>query len=124
VVVVDDHEVVRLSLGILFETYDDIEIVGEATNGEDALHLCDAVQPDVVLLDLKLPVVDGLTVARRVKQLYSAIKVIVLTYSDLPEDVTAAAAAGVNSYLLKDALSEDIVGAIRLAMQPPHVFTP
>jgi NarL family two-component system response regulator LiaR len=123
VVVADNHEMVRLSLAILFEAYDDIEIVGEAINGDDALRLCDEVQPDVLLLDLKLPVIDGLTVVRRVKQLYSAIKVIVLTYSSVPEDVTAAAEAGVSRYLLKDALSEEIVGAIRLAMQPPHVST-
>ncbi len=117
VLVVDDHEMLRNSLSVFFDTTDDLELVGQATTGLEALELCAQLQPDVVLMDLKLPDMDGVTATRILRKKYPQIRVIVLTYSAAPEDMQAALDAGVHRYLLKDISIDELAVAIRDAIK-------
>ena len=115
--IVDDHEMVRTSISFFIANCDDITIVGEAANGDQALQLCAELQPDVVLLDLNIPLVNGLNVATIIRDLYPVIRVVVLTYSNSEDDIAKAIAAGVKSYLLKDVTASEIAHAIRQAVR-------
>jgi len=121
VLVVDDHEMVRRSLAVFAQIYDDIEIVGAATNGDEAMRLCADLRPDIMLLDLNIPRIDGLSVARVMRQLYPAVQVVVLTHSNAAEDIAAAKQAGVSGYVLKDQGGEEIAKAIRAVAQRPLI---
>ena len=115
VMIVDDHAMVRDGLKVFFFVFKDIEIVGEADNGEKALALCSQIQPDVILMDMMMPVMDGTTATRAIRQLYPQIQIIVLT--SFPEEalVPQAIQAGAIGYLLKDVQAEELVTAIRAA---------
>lgn len=115
VLLVDDHAVVRRGLRGFFELLDDIEIVGEAEDGERAVVLVRELEPDVVLMDLLMPVLDGIGATARIKALRPETEVVALT-SFIEEDrVTAALEAGASGYLLKDADADDVATAIRRA---------
>jgi DNA-binding NarL/FixJ family response regulator len=115
VVVVDDHAVVRDGLAQLLAASSDIELAGTAANGEDAVRVTLEQEPDVVLMDLSMPGIDGIEATRRVKERLSRTNVLVLTsYSD-KERVLAALDAGATGYLLKDAEPDEIVEAVRAA---------
>jgi NarL family two-component system response regulator LiaR len=113
--IVDDHAMVRDGLKVFFFIFKDIEVVGEADNGEKALALCAQVQPDVVLMDMMMPGMDGATATRAIRQLYPHIQIIALT--SFPEEslVPQAIQAGAIGYLLKDVQAEELVTAIRAA---------
>jgi len=113
--IVDDHEFVRESLALFAETQDDIEIVGQATNGDEALRLCADLRPDVVLLDLSIPLIDGLTVLRVIRQMYPSVAVVMLSYSSKTEDIEAATQAGASAYLVKGVDLDEMAAAIRQA---------
>jgi DNA-binding NarL/FixJ family response regulator len=113
--IVDDHEFVRESLALFAETQDDIEIVGQATNGDEALRLCADLRPDVVLLDLSIPLIDGLTVLRVIRQMYPSVAVVMLSYSSKAEDIEAALEAGASAYLVKGLELDELAAAIRQA---------
>jgi DNA-binding NarL/FixJ family response regulator len=113
--IVDDHEFVRESLALFAETMDDIEIVGQATNGDEALRLCADLRPDVVLLDLAIPLIDGLTVLRVIRQMYPSVAVVMLSYSSKDEDIKAATEAGASAYLVKGVDLDEMAAAIRQA---------
>ena len=115
VLIVDDHAVVRRGLRGFFELLDDIEVVGEAEDGEEAVRIVGELEPDVVVMDLLMPVLDGIAATARIKALRPDTEVVALT-SFIEEDrVTAALEAGASGYLLKDAEADDVATAIRRA---------
>ena len=115
VLLVDDHAVVRSGLSFFLSTTDDIEVVGEAADGEQALRLCAQLQPDVVLMDMVMPQMDGFTAMQQIRQRYPAIRVIALTSFLDGEFVQRALQGGASGYLLKDVQARDLADAIRAA---------
>jgi NarL family two-component system response regulator LiaR len=115
VMLVDDHAVVRSGLSTFLMTCDDIELVGEASSGEQALSLCPQVKPDVVLMDLVMSGMDGATTTRLIREKYPEIQVIVLTSFKEEELVQGALQAGAIGYLLKDISAGELANAIRSA---------
>ena len=113
ILIVDDQELFREGLHTLLSLQPDLQVVGEARNGEDALRLAAALKPDVILMDLRMPVLNGVAATRNLQRTQPEIKVIVLTTFDDDEDVFEGLRAGAVGYLLKDVASEQVVEAIR-----------
>ena len=113
VVLVDDQAMVRTGLRMVLAAEPDIEVVGEAADGAAGVRVVTEQQPDVVLLDVRMPGVDGLEAARRILAAGLPTRVVVLTTFDEDEYVTAALRAGVSGFLLKVAPPEDLVAAVR-----------
>ncbi|MFC1918647.1 response regulator transcription factor [Chloroflexota bacterium] len=111
ILVVDDHQVVREGLRRLLEDEEDMELIGQGANSEEALFQIEMLSPDVVLMDIKMPGVDGVELTRQVKQKYPSCNVIMLTLYD--EYLNEAMAAGANGYLLKDIKREELAESIR-----------
>ena len=124
VLLVDDQALFREALGTLLAVHDGIEVVGEAGNGAEALDRAAALAPDVVLMDLRMPVLDGVAATRRLRVEQPAVQVIALTTFDDDEDVFAALRAGAVGYLLKDASSAQLVEAVRAAARGESVLQP
>jgi len=112
---VDDHTMVRRGLATFLKIFDDLQLVGEAENGETAIQLCAEVLPDVILMDMALPVMDGATATRAIRQQFPQVQVIVLTSFKEGELIKNALEAGAIGYLLKDVSADELVGAIRAA---------
>ena len=115
VMLVDDHAVVRSGLSAFLLAYDDLELVGEAGSGEEAVRLCDDAQPDVVLMDLVMPGMDGAASTRAIRERYPQIQVIALTSFKEEELVQGALQAGAIGYLLKNVSADELADAIRNA---------
>ncbi|MFC1932448.1 response regulator transcription factor [Chloroflexota bacterium] len=115
VLLVDDHQVVCEGLQRLLESEKEINVVGQVCNSEKALSQIEMLSPDVVLMDVKMPGIDGIELTRRVKQKYHSCNVIILTWYD--EYRTEAAKAGAIGYLLKGMNRDELVGAIRFACE-------
>ena len=113
--IADDHAVVRGGLRQLAATLEDVELVGEAANGEEAVALCESVRPDVVLMDLEMPVLDGIGATRRITERDRGIAVVVLTSFSDRERILGALDAGAIGYVLKDAEPEELERAVRAA---------
>ena len=124
VLLVDDHAVVRSGLGAFLLAFDDLELAGEASNGERAIALCRQAQPDVVLMDLVMPGMDGATATRQIRQQYPHIQVIALTSFKEQELVQGALQAGAIGYLLKDISAADLANAIRSAVVGKPTLAP
>jgi NarL family two-component system response regulator LiaR len=124
VMLIDDHRVVRQGLRDFLELQGDIEIVGEAASGEEGVQISGQLLPDVVLMDLVMPGIDGVETTRRVKQVSPSSKVIVLTSFADDNKVFPAIKAGAISYLLKDISPEDLAHAIRAAQRNEAVLHP
>ena len=124
VMIADDHPVVRIGLRGMLETQDDIDVVGEAENGKQAVSLAGRLEPDVVLMDLQMPELDGVSAIERILSRHSQTHVLVLTTYDTDADITRAIGAGAIGYLLKDAPREDLFRAIRAASRGESVLTP
>jgi NarL family two-component system response regulator LiaR len=116
VLLVDDHAVVRSGLGAVLLSYDDMALVGEAGNGEEAVRICGKMQPDVVLMDLMMPVMDGVAATASIRKQWPKINVIALTSFKEKEMVEGALKAGAMSYLLKNVSASELVTAIRGAV--------
>ena len=102
VVLVDDHTMVRKGLALFLKAFDDMELAGEAESGASAIQLCEKIQPDVVLMDLVMPGMDGVEATRKVKDISPRTQIIVLTSYHQDEHIFPALQAGAISYLLKD----------------------
>jgi DNA-binding NarL/FixJ family response regulator len=111
--IVDDHELARESLQNMLADESDIEIVGEAANGRQALLLCSRLKPDLILMDVRMPEMDGLAATKEVKQRYPETSVVMLTMHENPDYLLEALKAGAAGYVLKDAPQEDIIEAVR-----------
>jgi DNA-binding NarL/FixJ family response regulator len=115
VLLVDDHAVVRSGLRQFFDLLDDIEVVGEAADGSQAVAAARTLKPDVVLMDMLMPVMDGVTATREIKAELPETEVIAVTSFIEEEKVTAALEAGASGYLLKDAEADEVADAVRAA---------
>jgi NarL family two-component system response regulator LiaR len=115
VLIVDDHSLVRGGLQFFLATTDDIEVIGEAHDGEGALRMCERYRPDVVLMDLKMPIMNGVEATRLIRQRYPDTSVIALTSFHEDELILRALQAGAISYLLKDIPADELGDAIRAA---------
>jgi NarL family two-component system response regulator LiaR len=113
--IVDDHGMVRKGLATFLRIYDDLELVGEARNGREAMQMCAQVRPDVILMDLVMPEMDGSTATSAIREQCSAVQVIALTSFQEKERVREALRAGAISYLLKNVSANDLAEAIRAA---------
>ena len=124
ILLVDDQPLFREGLRTLLSVHSDFEVVGEAGNGEEALRLARALQPSVVLMDLQMPVLDGVAATRRLHEEQPGCRVIVLTTFDDDEMVFDGLRAGAVGYLLKDAPSEKLAEAIRGAARGESFLQP
>ncbi|MFD8573003.1 response regulator [Streptomyces sp. NPDC057694] len=121
---VDDDPLVRSGLRFMLGGADDVEIVGEAADGEEALTLAATLGPDVVLMDIRMPVLDGLTATERLRARKDAPEVVVLTTFHADEQVLRALRAGAAGFVLKDASPADILGAVRSVAGGDPVLSP
>ncbi|HWL49618.1 MAG TPA: response regulator transcription factor [Acidimicrobiia bacterium] len=122
--IVDDHPVVRDGLRGMFAGEDGFEVVAEATNGADAISKARAHEPDVVLMDLRMPEMDGVSAIRQMTELGIPARVLVLTTFDTDSDVLPAIEAGATGYLLKDAPRDELLRAVRSAAAGEAVLSP
>ncbi len=116
VLLVDDHAVVRSGLGAVLLAQDDLALIGEADNGQQAVTLCEKYRPDVVLMDILMPVMDGVAATKVIHEKWPDIRIIALTSYKEKEMVEGALKAGAMSYLIKNVTAEELVAAIRSAM--------
>jgi len=121
---VDDQPMLRLGFRMVFETQSDIEVVGEAGDGDQAVGMTRALTPDVVLMDVRMPVTDGIEATRQIVASGSPARILVLTTFDLDEYVFAALRAGASGFLLKDVPPEDLLGGIRAVAAGDAVVAP
>lgn len=124
ILIVDDQSLFRAGLHTLLDVQPEFEVVGEAENGEEALRLAVQFQPAVVLMDLRMPVMDGAAATRRLHELLPGCHVLVLTTFDDDEDVFEGLRAGAVGYLLKDASSDKLFEAIRSAARGEYFLQP
>ena len=113
VLLVEDHELVRMGLSIMIDKAEDITLVGEAENGLSGVELAKQLSPDIVLMDIGLPNIDGIEATRRIKDFNPQIKVLIFTSRDAEDDVFAAFKSGADGYIMKGASTENIYTAIR-----------
>ncbi len=115
VLIVDDNDTTRSGLAVFLEAFDDLELVGEAANGLEALQLCERVRPDVVLMDLVMPEMDGIAATRAIREWYPRIQVVALTSLGDQDLAAEALRAGAVAFLLKNASIDQLANAIRAA---------
>jgi NarL family two-component system response regulator LiaR len=124
VLLVDDHAVVRSGLGAFLMVYDDLELVGEAGSGQEAVDMCARLQPDVVLMDLMMPGMDGATATRVIKQRHPTTQVVALTSFKEENLVQQVLEAGAIGYLLKNVTADELADAIRKAHKGRPTLAP
>lgn len=116
VLIVDDHAIVRTGLRALINGEQDMEVVGEATNGEEAILLSRAVEPDVIVLDLSMPGLDGIQAARKIKHENAAVRILILTVHEDEALLREAIRAGASGYILKHAAENELISAIHAVL--------
>lgn len=124
VLVVDDHPVILMGVRALLDNEEDVQVVGDASNGADAISLFAQLRPDVVLMDLRMPGTDGLEAMREILRLDPAAKIVALSSFEGDGDITRAFQAGARGYLLKDTLGIELVDAVRAAAAGRRVIPP
>ncbi|MFF4615183.1 response regulator [Nonomuraea jabiensis] len=122
--IVDDHPVVRDGLAGMFARDPEFEVLGEAADGAEAVRLAQALRPDVILMDLRMPGMDGVSATRELAERGNAARVLVLTTYDTDSDVLPAIEAGATGYLLKDAPRDELLRAVRAAARGEAVLAP
>ena len=115
IMTVDDHEIFQGGVAFALDAYDDIELVGGAQSGEEALRLCEQVRPDVILMDMRMPGLDGPTTTQTIRQQYPRVQILALTSFHDEQLVQRAMAAGAIGYVLKGIPIKELVAAIRAA---------
>ena len=120
----DDHPVVRVGLRGMLSGEPDFEVVGEATNGKEAITLTGELRPDVVLMDLRMPEMDGVTATGQIKAEHPETQVLVLTTYESDADILRAIETGASGYILKDAPREELFGAIRAVAEGKSPLAP
>ncbi|MGW1507159.1 response regulator [Streptomyces mirabilis] len=124
VLIVDDQALQRLGFSMLLEQYADLTVVGEATHGAEAVRMTAELRPDVVLMDVRMPGMDGIEATRRIVHSGGRSRVLVLTTFDLDEYVYAALQAGASGFLLKDALPDELISGVRAVASGDSVIAP
>ncbi|MEH6889517.1 response regulator transcription factor [Bacillus sp. JJ864] len=124
IIIAEDQRMLRGALGALLDLEDDIEVVGQAENGEEALQLIETLQPDISIMDIEMPIQSGLDVAETLRKQQSPCKVMILTTFARPGYFERAMKANVQGYLLKDSPSEDLAAAIRNVMNGKREISP
>lgn len=124
VMIVDDHAMLRQGLAVFLMSYDDLELVGETANGEEALTLCAELRPDIVLMDLLMPIMNGISATQAIRRAYPDTQVIVLTSFGEEMLIKDVLEAGAISYLFKKISAEDLAKAIRAANNGFSTFAP
>jgi DNA-binding NarL/FixJ family response regulator len=124
VLIADDHALVRSGIRMVLELFDGVRVVGEASNGRDALELVKELRPDVVILDIAMPQLGGLETAERIRSECPQVRVMVLSMHDGEEYVSRALRAGATGYLLKDAAPEELDWALRAVARGDVYLTP
>jgi len=124
VMIVDDHPIVRSGLATMLLAFDDLDLIGEASSGSKALALCQQELPDVILMDMVMPEMDGLETTRKVLEQYPSVKIIILTSFTKDTMVQDALQAGATSYLLKDSSIDLLAEAIRAANTGQPTLSP
>jgi DNA-binding NarL/FixJ family response regulator len=124
ILIVDDHPVVRAGVRGMLETQGDFEVAGEAENGREALEAALRLRPEIVLMDLRMPVMDGVAAIRAIREAAPATRIIVLTTYDTDADILLAIEAGATGYLLKDAPREELFRGIRAAARGVSALAP
>lgn len=124
VMIVDDHDLVRDGLRMLLSSFDDIEVVADAAHGARGVELCTQFCPDVVLMDMVMPVMDGVTATRHIHDLCPAAQIIALTSFNDEDNVQRALKAGAISYMLKNVTIDELVSAVRKAYAGQSVLAP
>jgi DNA-binding NarL/FixJ family response regulator len=124
VLIADDQAIARQGLQVILSVEADIEVVGLAKDGQEAVELAEKLQPDLVLMDLKMPKLNGVQATKAIKEKFPTIAVLVLTTYDMDDWVANAIRSGANGYLLKDTPPQDIVNAIRGTVQGKSYVDP
>jgi NarL family two-component system response regulator LiaR len=124
ILLADDHPIVREGLRAVLETQPDFEVIAECASGDEALRLSTRLRPDMILLDLEMPVMDGVETIRRLRQLQPSPRIIVFTAFDNDERIIHAIQAGADGYLLKGEPREEIFNAIRITMKGGSLLQP
>jgi two-component system, NarL family, response regulator LiaR len=124
VLLVDDHNVVRSGLATFLRAYEDLQLVGEAKNGIEAVNFCHQQQPDVILMDIMMPTMNGISATRAILADYPDIKIIAMTSFDEANLVNEVLGAGAMSYLLKNITADELVKAIRDAVSGRSTLSP
>ncbi len=124
ILIADDHDVVRSGLRVLLRTSPDFSIVGEASDGEEAVRLTEKSTPDVVIMDISMPTLDGIAATKIIKERFPLVKVIILTVHEDEEYAFQVLRAGASGYVLKNAGKKDIFKAIESAMSGERFFSP
>ncbi|HEY5170653.1 MAG TPA: response regulator transcription factor [Acidimicrobiia bacterium] len=126
VAVADDQALVRGGFSVLLRTADDIEVVGDAANGHEALELVARERPDIILMDIRMPEMDGVEATRRITsdERFSSTRVLILTTFDLDEYVFDALRAGASGFLLKDTLPDELLAAVRVVAAGEALLAP
>ena len=124
VVIADDHDLYRRGMQVVVELDGTARVVGEASNGVDAVEVCGRVQPEVVLMDVRMPGVGGIEACRRIREAVPSARILMLTMSDDESDLFEAIKAGASGYLLKDLPGEEVASAIRRVHDGQAIIPP
>ncbi len=124
VLIADDQAVFRRGLNVVLDSEDDIEVVAEAEDGEEAVAKAEELAPDVVLMDVRMPRINGIEAARRIREMLPTTRILMLTVSDEEDDLYEAIKAGANGYLLKEISVEEVASAIHSVVQGQSLISP